>query len=48
MSAEKNDSVTEDRQCTYNMAMWRVRVTIFAVERKEFFFPFVFLLTYMY
>jgi hypothetical protein len=30
-----NEVQKQDRQCTYNVAMRRVRVTIFAVEKQE-------------
>jgi hypothetical protein len=33
-SNRPNVSVEQDRQCTYNGILWRVRVTIFDVEKQ--------------
>ena len=29
--------LTQDRQCTYNVSLWRVRVTVAAMETQHYF-----------
>jgi hypothetical protein len=32
-SSDDLDEIKQDRQCTYNETLWRVRVTIVALEK---------------
>jgi hypothetical protein len=48
-SCEQGDKLprsVQGKQCTYNVTLWRIRVTIVAIETQQCV-PFVLLLAYM-